>query len=91
MRYLFPLFLLLFFVCAVNAQCENGQCKMPSKVQVEPVFPLVAESFPVASDVVNRVRPTVLIPNTVAIVKHSQPVRRVVRGPIRRIRSLFCR
>jgi hypothetical protein len=91
MRYILPLILLLVFVACLNAQCENGVCKLPEKKQAEPLFPLVAESFPVASATVNRVRPSVVIPNTIAVVQQGQPVRRMVRGPVRRIRTLFCR
>ena len=93
MRYVLPIILLLAFVCTVNAQCADGTCQMQTK-QAEPLFPLVAESFPVASTVVGRVRPVVLVPNAVSrvhVVVQRQPVRSAIRRPLVRIRALFCR
>ena len=94
MRYVLPILLLLCFVCCVNAQCENGQCQLPQRKQAEPLFPLVAESFPVASAVVRQVRPVALVPSVasrVQVVAQRQPVRSAIRRPLMRVRALFCR
>ena len=93
MRFIVAIILILAFESLVSAQCENGQCQMQVK-QAEPLFPLVAESFPVASTVVSRVRPIALVPNVasrVKVVTQQQPVRSAIRRPLMRVRSLFCR